>query len=129
MLHPGLDLAAAHRSERPVTQERVGVHAQVRLGLRCGRRPVELARPPLLGVGLEQRLGVGRVDVDPAGEVAARPVEEALGIGLLREVPRLLRAAGILPPAHPVRAVGPLVDARHDHLHRGLRQSSLLLLW
>jgi excisionase family DNA binding protein len=42
------------------------------------------------------------VDVRPASEVTSDHVEEALGVGLPREVTRLLRPAWELAPAGPV---------------------------
>lgn len=74
---------------------------------------MELPGPPSFGEVAEGRSVARGVDVHPAGEVAADGVEEPLGVGLPNELPRVLRAAGELPPPCPVPTVGPLVDAGH----------------
>jgi hypothetical protein len=71
VLDPDLDVATADGAELTSPECRVGVHSEVRLQLRGGRPPMELAGPPRLGVVLEQPATAVRVDVDAAGEVAS----------------------------------------------------------
>jgi hypothetical protein len=89
------------------------VETQVGLGL--GRRagPVDLCRPPLLGVVPKHDTPAGRVDVEAVGQIPADPIEEAVGVSLPVEVPGLLGRSGVLPPPGPVAPVRPPVDARH----------------
>ena len=77
-----------------MTECRVRMQPQVRLGLRGGVRSMDLRGAPLLGVIAEQDAAAGRVDVEAVREVAADAVEEALRFPLAREVPALLRPSG-----------------------------------
>jgi len=88
---------------------------EAQIGLRLGGRagPVDLSGPPLLGVVPKHDSPGGRVDIEAVGQVAADPVEEAVGVSLPVEMPGLLGPTRVLPPPGPVAPVRPPVDARH----------------
>jgi hypothetical protein len=112
-LHPGLDLASEDEADWPRAEDRVGVEAEVGLGL-CGcTRAVDLGGSPRLGILLEERPCPGRVDVDAPGQVPPDTIEERLGVALAGELASLLGSPGVLPPTSPIRPVCAFIDACH----------------
>jgi hypothetical protein len=112
MVSPRLDVGPSDRPQRPRPEEGHDVTPTVGLDERLRSRPVRLGSTPRLVVPIKRHLACERVDIGARDEITANSIQEPLGVDLAVEVLRVLRAARIIPPAGPVLAVGPLLDAR-----------------
>jgi hypothetical protein len=112
----GLDVGAADRRQRTVSDARVDVQAERPLVQQGSARAVRLRLEPGSREVGEQHPAGGWIHVGAAQEITADLVQPAFGVGLAGEVPRVLLVGGVAVAGTPATVRPPLHRCHRGHL-------------